>query len=390
MTTERPRILLAITVYNGRSFVPRTLESATHISQEDGDLDVLVLDDASPEPGWSDELRTVCGQLGHTYYRSPRNLGIVRNVNLGLLAACTGGYNFVIVSNSDVIYPANLLSELLATAATDEQIGSVTAWSNNVSIYSLPNQDPDEHLSAQPVVDWLSAALAGNFSTAALDVPAGISFCILIPTRVVRDVGLMDPVFGRGYCEETDWSLRSLAAGYRVVLAPSAFVYHRGRGSTEEAGLLARGQTTVEAHERILDLRYPLFRYQVDAFLSSGILEKAHADATRRIVEDAGAQFGYTIEVSWLPGSFRSDDEDTVRITLDPDGRLPVAVARFRGFDTEIEILDGSVKDTLLQTFKRAPSRVTLFDRGSMARQLTQEFGPEGSLADIIIYPTKV
>lgn len=387
---SRPRFLFAITVYNGRVFVPRALESAGRVSQEHADLDVLVLDDASPDPGWSEDLAKLCAELGQACYRTPRNLGIVRNVNLGMLAACEGGYDYVVISNSDVIYPANLLTEFLATIETDEKIGSVTAWSNNVSIYSLPNHDPDRFLASQPVVDWISAALAGNFSTAAVDIPAGISFCVAIPTRVIRDIGLMDPVYGRGYCEETDWSLRSLSAGYRITLAPGAFVYHQGRGSTGEAGMLTAGHTTVPAHERIIDLRYPLFRSQVQAFLSSGILEAAHRDACRRIVEDAGCQFGYSVEVTWLPGSFRSSDEDIVRVTLEPDGRAPVMTARFKGFWADLPVPTGRIAEGLSSRFKREPLSVGLFDRGPTARRVAEEFGGREGRLDCVSYPTRI
>ena len=126
-----------------------------------------------------------------------------------------------------------------------------------MSIYSLPNHDPDRFLSDQGVVNWISATLAGEFGNATIDVPAGISFCICMPVPVITEVGLMDPVFGRGYCEETDWSLRSAAAGYRVTLSPSAFVYHQGHGSTLAAGMVAGGHSTVPENEAVIDLRYP-------------------------------------------------------------------------------------------------------------------------------------
>ena len=54
-----------------------------------------------------------------------------------------------------------------------------------------------------------------------------------------------------------------------------------------------------------------------------------------------------------------------------------------------IEIGDDGVKESLFQVFKQPPARVTLLDRGSMAQQLTQEFGPEDSLSDVIIYPDR-
>ena len=235
----KARVHLAITAYNGEAFIERTLDSAKRIDETEASVDVLVLDDASPAPGFSGRLAAMCAARDIGYYRTPRNLGIPRNVSLGLLASVEQGYDYVIISNSDVIYPRNVVNQLVA-ASRHEGVGSVTAWSNNVSLYSLPNDDPDALLADQEVVDFLSETLERHYGDAAMDIPAGISFCELIPTTVVREVGVMDPVFGRGYCEETDWSLRSLVAGYRITLAPGTFVYHAGRGSNLEAGLVSR------------------------------------------------------------------------------------------------------------------------------------------------------
>ncbi|NMM25007.1 MAG: glycosyltransferase family 2 protein [Phycicoccus sp.] len=380
----KKRILFCITVYNGRAFVPLTLESAARLESPSVDLDVLILDDCSPDPGWSEELRSLCEGYGFRYYRSPRNLGIPRNVNLGLRAALRGDYDFVVISNSDVLYPSNLLDEFLTVGETKD-VGSVTAWSNNVSMYSIPNAFPDSFLADQGVVDWVSATVGGNFSGTLMDVPAGISFCILIPTAALRQVGLMDPVFGRGYCEETDWSLRSKILGYRITVAPGVFVYHAGGGSNRDAGLIVGDATTVPANEAIIDLRYPQFRDQVAAFASSGILGKAHIDATRRIITDGGRQFGYSVEVGWLPR--KSMGSSVVRCVVAPDQSRSVH-AEFLGFSYEVKIgADDDVVQVLRAMFEREPDEVNLYDRGAVTARFQAE---SGLAADRFFYPTRV
>ena len=367
-----PRVLLAITAYNGEAFIGRTLDSAMRIDHGDAELDVMVLDDASPAPGFSGRLASMCEQRGIGYYRTPRNLGIPRNVSLGLLTAVQQGYDHVIISNSDVVYPRNLLSQMLRAVAHDG-VGSVTAWSNNVSLYSLRNDDPDRFLADQERVDWLSETLAGHFQDAVLDIPAGISFCILVPTAVVRDVGVMDPVFGRGYCEETDWSLRSMQAGYRVALATGTFVYHAGRGSNLDAGLVTSRHTSVPDNEAIIDLRYPDFRDEVRAWVRQGALKRASRVAADAIMRRAGQEHGYTIDAGWLKPSVA--DDDVVRCTIAPDGVDGVSMD-YLGFKRILRDVDAfRVAESLKDYFGgRPPVAVNLRDRGELAASLQSEF----------------
>lgn len=379
------RILWCITVYNGRAFVPRALNSASRLAGEGIEVDFLILDDCSPDPGWSDELRSLCADHGFEYYRSPRNLGIPRNVNLALRTATARDYDYVVISNSDVVYPVNAVDALVdAARAGGADVGSVTAWSNNVSVYSLPNDNPDLHLADQNAVDWISETLSEHFTTSLMDIPSGISFCILIPTRVVREVGLMDPVFGRGYCEEVDWTLRSRALGYRVTLAPGVFVYHSGGGTNREAGLLLTDQTTVPAHEAILDMRYPQFRDQVAAFETSGILAGACMDAEEILISRAARQFGYSVEVGWLP---RGKTTAAVQCVVAPEGTATVR-ARYRGFEASFTLQEGQDAGELLrERMGSDPVQVNLYDRGSVSARMA---AVGGTVIDHYSYPRRV
>jgi len=375
--STRARVLLAITVYNGRAFVPDAIESATRISTEHHDVDILVLDDHSPEPGWSEDLAAICGRLGARYYCTPRNLGIPRNVNLGLLAAQDEGYSHVIIANSDVLFPANLVDALVPACRSDDRIASVTAWSNNASIYSIPNDDPVRHLGRQERVDWISSTLQAEFGSAVFDAPAGISFCIVIPTWAVTKVGLMDPVFGRGYCEETDWSRRSLRLGYRCTVAKGVFVYHAGKGSNESAGLIRPGATTVDEHELIVDMRYPEFRDEVARYAAADALRGHHRDGTTAICQAAARELGYGIEVGYLTGSSPHPERPT--IVVDPSDPSGPVSCRYLGFAADVPLPNSSepvdVAAAIREFAGGPPSGINLLERGPRTQHLLDALG---------------
>jgi GT2 family glycosyltransferase len=391
--TARPRLLLAITVYNGREFVPRCIESATRLLQQSVDVDVLVLDDCSPEPGFSDLIRDLCRDLGVQYYRTPRNLGITRNVNLALQRALSADYAGVFISNSDVIYPTAFAEHLWAVAQSDPSIGSVTAWSNNVSAYSLPNDDPDTHLASQGTVEQIDTLLRERFGTAAVDIPAGISFALLITRQALADVGLMDPVFGRGYCEETDWSRRSLQAGYRLVLAPGVFVYHSGRGSTLAAGMVSGHHTSVPANEALINYRYPTFHTEVGEFVNhSGVLPDLWASAARAIVRGLARAHGYCLDISVFERDPLTPGAASVRAWVDEiTGEVEVEGIT-KGFRSRQRVSAApSFAAHLTEEFGALPQAVRVFQQGALAEQLTRAAtGPYTKVEDLRCYPERV
>ena len=263
-----------------------SLENGPH------DVDVLILDDASPKPGWSERCQALTERLGFGYYRTPRNLGIPRNMNLGMLRAVDGGYDAVILLNSDTVVPHNLVPTLVRPLVEDPSISSTTAWSNDVSIYSLPNDRPDQ-LGADPeLISWISEQTAAEFEGQTIPVPAGVGFCMALSTNAIKRVGLMDPVFGRGYSEEVDWCLRSHIEGFTSALAPACFVYHAGSGINRAEGLIGLGDHIVHSHQAIIDERYPLYRSQLIAFVASSIPGGMQERGLRHIILSAARALG--------------------------------------------------------------------------------------------------
>jgi GT2 family glycosyltransferase len=383
---DRPRVLIALTVYNGRSVVPATMASLAHLEQNNCAIDVLVLDDCSPEPGWSDEVATLAAHHGFEYYRTPRNLGIPRNVNLGLLTAKERRYEFVIISNSDVVYAANAVDTMARAAVKEPRLGAITACSTNVSIYSIPNSDPDRWMADQQRADLVGTAMAAEFGTELLDIPAGISFAMLIPVRALDTIGLMDPVFGRGYCEETDWSQRCRLAGLRLTLGLGAFVYHAGGGSNLAAGVLAAGHTTVPANERIIDLRYPQFRADVGDFLGSGVMADAHRRMLDTIVRAGIDTHGYDVAI----GPLIPRRDAVAHLQLVVHGETVTATAIYGGFASVRQLPRVDVGAALAAWLGAGPSAVEVYDIGAAATQLAHEIANDAPVYQRRNYPTAV
>ena len=378
------RTLIAALVYGGAEFVPACIESLAGLLVP-GEVDGLVLDDCSPDAAWSDTIREQCESSGVGYYRSPRNMGIPRNMNLALLHAQDAGYDYVAITNSDVVFPSNLVPSMVSTAASDPTIASVTAWSNHVSSFSLENIDPTRTLGTRAGVDRVSALLEHHFGGRAVDIPVGVGFCMLVPVPMVDAVGLFDPIFGRGYCEEVDWCLRAKEFGFRNVLAPSSFVYHIGNATTKSVGVLEHWETSDPANEAIIDVRYPEYRTQLVEWDRASTLDDLCAEATTELVLRGAREFGYVVEVAAIP---RQDRHDQARFVLSPDPTERTMFATQGGFETSVRLDGPPVLDQLEAWIGTRPQALVVRDRSPRARDLSEAAAARDiSVIDTYSYP---
>jgi len=275
--------------------------------------------------------------------------------------------------------PRNLVTTLVQPLIEDDGISSTTAWSNNVSIYSLPTRRGDLLATDESLLNWVSDALEEEFGQQTIDVPSAVGFCMAIPTAVIRQVGIMDPAFGRGYSEEIDWCLRSHAAGFRSVLCPSCFVYHAGSGVTRAEGMIEGVDNLVDAHQAIIDERYPLYRSQVTAWLASSIPNGLRERGLQHLLVTASRQLGSRVDATQ---STIDAEDDLVCFGIDPSQPAWVLVASFKGFSMNFPVGEGGVLATVEAITGRPPSSVRIDRRGPISTELRRSLDQR---ADIVL-----
>lgn len=156
-----------------------------------------------------------------------RNTGFALGNNLAMERALRANYDYVVLFNMDTIADPYWLSELVAAAEADKNIGAVQSLirlhPETEKINSLGNE---MHFLGfgfcrgyGEMVSNIKYPIANDFFYA-----SGAS--VLYSTKVLREVGLFDPEFFM-YHEDTDLSWRIRRAGYEIALAPKSVMYHK-------------------------------------------------------------------------------------------------------------------------------------------------------------------
>lgn len=221
--------------------------------------ELVVMDDASPEPALVAELLDWARAGAITLIRQPHNLGFIRSMNRAMMRHPERDLVWL---NADTRVHGDWLDRLRAHATREPRIASVTPLSNNGELTSVPEPS---HCFAYPAPEQ-SAHLdqLARTHNAALSVPLelGCGFCFYVRRAALADIGLLDErTLSGGYGEDTDWCARAKARGWQHRAAADVFVAHRGSVSFghRKAQLAARNNA-------ILYRRYPQLQRDFNAY----------------------------------------------------------------------------------------------------------------------------
>jgi hypothetical protein len=215
-----------------------------------------------------------------------------------------------------------------------------------------------------------------------------------VSADAIREVGIMDPIFGRGYCEEVDWCQRARLAGYRNVLSLGSFVFHEGSGTNREEGLLAHGMTTIAEHELIILGRYPDYRTNIDRFLDERNLEELGTDALSRALTLLARESGYELVVS---DSHSTVTTGAVRVLMPGDDARRPAHVSINGVSAPLSPPEPSApglrwwSPQAIEDVVGLPTVVEVFEPGAAGKAVSEWARSAGiAVIDHVSYPTRI
>lgn len=327
------RLTVVIPIYRGIEVTRACIQSV--LAHRDAPRDaVLLVDDASPEPGMAAMLREFAGQPNLEILTNPENLGFVQTVNRAF-AHC--GIGDVLLLNSDTVVFAGGIAEMYAIAHATPGVATVTAMSNNATIFNYPT--PVNAVEALADAGWeelAAVALAQNRGMA-IEVPTGHGFCMLIHRAALDEVGPFNEIFGRGYGEENEFCQRAADLGYRHLAAGGVLVEHR-----ERISFGAERDALITANLAILAGMYPEYDRAIHRFVVADPLRIARrALDVHRLTRLRGAQEAAVLIVGNDLGGGTRRFEREIAANIGYDGALQLRLAAAQ--DGRITLVAGAL-----------------------------------------------
>lgn len=220
---RKSKAAVVVPVWNSHKWVRIAVTSLIQ-SRLAQDFDIYVVDDASP----SHEIESLFAE----FQKFNLSLHLSRNQeNLGFLGTCNKifeelrlHYDYVFLCNSDVVINSGTIECGISYFDAHSEVALLSFLATEGSNLSARLPEGFDYIE-------LHEALKSIAHTSTVNAVTSVGHLLGIRVSSCKEGLLFDPIFGKGYGEESDLHYRLLQEGWRAEVVPNAFIYHRGEGS---------------------------------------------------------------------------------------------------------------------------------------------------------------
>ncbi|TMH28613.1 MAG: glycosyltransferase, partial [Betaproteobacteria bacterium] len=187
---QRP-IDVVVPIHNAADELRRCVESV--LAHTEGDYRLLLIDDASTDARVAQVLHDIEARALSqvALFVNAANLGFTLTANRGIQMARPG--SDVVLLNSDTEVTKGWLDALARCAGADPSIGTITPFSNNAEICSLPRFCENNPWPPGRDAGLMTLALEQAAAPSYPELPTGVGFCLYIRRPLLDAIGSFDP-----------------------------------------------------------------------------------------------------------------------------------------------------------------------------------------------------
>lgn len=272
--SDRPELSIILVLFNQAPLTLLCLRSL--IDNTDVAAEIIIVDNNSTD----DSADMMAKVQGAKLIHNAENVGFVHAVNQG--AAAAKGKHLLLLNNDALLQPGSLRAALEVFASEDkvgavggrirlldgtlQEAGSII-WQDGACLGYGRGQDPQsaEYMFRRDV-DYCSGAF------------------LMIPRSLFNELDGFDVDFAPAYYEESDFCIRLIKAGYRIIYEPDADIIHYEFASS--GGYSGASQLQQE-HRQVLCAKHPDFLTNQYAFATENILRaRSRSPGSRVLVID--------------------------------------------------------------------------------------------------------
>lgn len=210
---------VVVPVFNNMHVVRRCLNSVIKTLREE---DILVIIDDHSDSYTAEQLRLIKKPFSNVFlFRNDKNLGFVGASNRGMSFARDHSKDIILL-NSDTIVPANWIERLRSAAYQGNVPAIVSPFATESSHLQINLNPGDSFISAD-------SFLNNKINPAFPEIITPEGWCFYLPREIYKEIGFLDTIFGRGYCEESDLCMRAVVAGFKLRCCDNLLVFHQGK-----------------------------------------------------------------------------------------------------------------------------------------------------------------
>jgi GT2 family glycosyltransferase len=238
-----------VSVYRGMDFLEPFFNSI--FADPGHPFELTVVDNGNDDPEVVNFLNDAALRYGSQMrlVRVEKNEGYIKGICAAYEAAPPGRH--VVVLNTDLVLPPQWLARLIAPLLNRDDIATVTPFTNAGTVCSFPIIGEDNPLFKNIPVEDVDRSFQSVQCRDGIDIPSGVGFCMAMNKEVIARIGYFDSeTYGFGYGEENDWSLKAHRLGFRNILMPTMYVWHKHGGvylAEEKRQLIAKNMKIINA-----------------------------------------------------------------------------------------------------------------------------------------------